>query len=464
MVGDLSSRYRRLKLYNKFFKILPHDAKVAAAQLFRKAIVKLETSDIPLKEVNDYINYGDYDGAENCLIEVLKKNPTNLRVMPHITRVRFLKQRATSRAALEQIIEMQKILYLMDKELQSKYVYSLEPKWQIGVDIQRQLLTEYGVENFKRTVSHGYQNFVMSSLYDPQVKQLLKTMQTHFTCEPWFNIIEVPDNVGIHERVYDDPIETHFDKPIYKLANPEAREIYRIAVGLLWEQVRETDSFGCLEYLEESEIGNPIRIWRKGKLISSDLAHSVRERSMLLEPLALYGTENLSVIEIGAGHGRLAEVFGKTTNYRYVIFDITPALYVAQWYITRLFPEEKMFTFRHFDDFKEVEQELKESRFAFLTPNQIEMFPNGYFDLCINMNSLGEMRLDQVKNYLYHIDRLTTKGFMSRQEYHDKSKNKWLEGFPKETFALPKERWELVVDKLDDFHPYFFNQVWKRSV
>jgi len=248
------------------------------------------------------------------------------------------------------------------------------------------------------------------------------------------------------------------------LAYPEDREVYRIAVGLLWERVRATDLFNILDSLEESEIGNPIRIWRKGKLISSDIAHSVRERNMLLESLSLDGTEKSTVMEIGAGHGRLAEVFGKTTNYRYVIFDITPALYVAQWYITKLFPDEKIFSFRHFDSFKEIEQELSESRFAFFTPNQIDYFPDKYFGLSVNMNSLGEMRLDQVKNYLYHIDRLTRHGFMSRQELHYKSKNEWLEGFPKETFALPDEHWELVVDKIDDFHPHFFNQIWSRKV
>jgi putative sugar O-methyltransferase len=422
-----------------------------------------ETSGIPLKEVNACIKSGNYDKAERYLLRVLLADPTCIQIMPYITRVRYLKWRSTSVAAARQKSEMLATLDSMDTELQSKPVYSLEPKWLIGTTIQKQLLEEYGIENFKRTVSHGYQNFVMCSFDDPQVMQLLKTMQTHFTSEPWFNIIEVPDHVGITSRIYDDDIERHFENPAYALADPEKREIYRISVGLLWEQVRATDSFGILDSLEESEIGNPIRIWRRGKLISSDIAHSVRERNMLLESFSLDGTENLAVMEIGAGHGRLAEVFGKTTNYRYVIFDITPALYVAQWYITRLFPDAKIFTFRHFEDFKEVEQELAESRFAFLTPNQIECFPDGYFDLSINMNSLGEMRLDQVANYVVHIDRLTKKGFLSRQELHEKSNNLWLEKFPKEVFNMPCERWDLVVDKIDDFHPYFFNHVWKRK-
>jgi putative sugar O-methyltransferase len=457
------SKSLHIKPYSdELLALIPPTIKLFAARAFRRAVIELETSGIPLKEVNEYLKHRKYDEAEECLMQVLKENPTNMRIIPYITRVIYLKERSNSLEVANQTRDMIAAIYLMDKELRSKPVYSLEPKWQTGVDIQIQLLVEYGIENFKRTVSHGYQNFVMSSLYDPQVIELFKTMQTDFTSESWFNVIETPDHVGIHERIYDDDIGKHFDNPTYRLAYPEDREVYRVAVGLLWERVRATDAY-ILDSLEESEIGNPIRIWRKGKLISSDIAHSVRERNMLMEPLSLDGRESLTVMEIGAGHGRLAEVFGKTTNYRYIIFDITPALYVAQWYITKLFPNEKVFSFRHFDDFKEIEKELAESRFAFLTPNQIEQFPDGYFDLCVNMNSLGEMRLDQVENYLYHIDRLTTMGFMSRQELHEKSKNKWLEGFSKEVFALPEERWELIIDKIDDFHPYFFNQVWKKT-
>jgi len=459
------SKSLRVKRYaDKLLEVIPLSIKLFAARICRRAVIEFEMSDIPLKEVNDLLKSGKHDEAEQRLMQVLKKNPTNMRVIPYITRVRYLKQRSDSFDDAMQTIDMLSTLDTMNKELKSKPVYSLEPKWQIGVDIQTQLLTEYGIENFKRTVSHGYQNFVMGSLNDPQVIRLFETMQVHFSNEPWFNIIETPDHVGIHERIYDDAIEKHFENPTYRLAYPEDREVYRIAVGLLWERVRATDLFNILDSLEESEIGNPIRIWRKGKLISSDLAHSVRERNMLLNSLSLDGTEKLTVGEIGAGHGRLAEVFGRTTNYRYIIFDITPALYVAQWYITKVFQYEKIFSFRHFDSFEEIEQELSESRFAFFTPNQIEYFPDKYFGLSVNMNSLGEMRLDQVENYLYHIDRLTKHGFLSRQELHDKSKNEWLEGFSKETFSLPDERWKLLLDKIDDFHPHFFNQIWNRRV
>jgi hypothetical protein len=64
---------------------------------------------------------------------------------------------------------------------------------------------------------------------------------------------------------------------------------------LLWKFAKTIDSFNILEQLTESEIGNPIRIWRKGNLISSDIAHSIWERNMLLEALSLSGNKGLVV-------------------------------------------------------------------------------------------------------------------------------------------------------------------------
>jgi len=157
----------------------------------------------------------------------------------------------------------------------------------------------------------------------------------------------------------------------------------------------------------------------------------------------------------------LAEVFGRTTNYRYMIFDITPALYVSQWYIKRLFPEEQIFEFRHFDSFSEIERELNKSRFAFFTANQIELMPDGICDLFINMNSLMEMRPEQIKNFLHHIDRLTQRSFLSRQWVSWRNPEDG-NTVGKGDFALGPG-WKLSLDHLDTIYPDLFNQVWTRA-
>ncbi len=398
-------------------------------------------------------NLGNYTVAEGSLLEAAKISPSDPQIAPHLGRVRFLQERSVDSEAKAQTKRMIETINAMSREIESDPVYVPGDYWGSVGKYHFQLLDQYGVENFKRTVSHHYQNWVMSSLKDSQVCQLFKTWPTHFRTEPWFNAIEIPNHVGMH-------FPWNFENPTYPLASVDKREIYRVAVGLLWEYVKNTDSFNILEQLTESEIGNPIRIWRKGQLISSDLAHSVRERNMLLESFSLKGKEGLVVGELGAGHGRLAEVFGRTTNFRYYIFDITPALFVSQWYIKKLFPKEKIFEFRHFDNFVDIREELQECRFAFFTSNQIEKLPSDSVDLFINMNSLQEMRMDQIKNFLSQIDRLTTKGFLSRQSIRLLNPLERIL-LAKANFAM-NDRWQLVVDKTDDIYSDFFNQIWKR--
>jgi len=425
------------------------------------SVIQLGLDDPALRERIEHLidhsisasNSGKYEEAERSLRQAAMLHPSDPRIAPHLGRVRFLQSRSADVAAQNQTQSMLAAINLMNREIESGPIYVPSTFWNTHGKFHLQLLERYGIENFKRTVSHHYQNYYMISRQEAQVRQLFNTWPTNFAIEPWFNTIEIPNHVGLHSSL-------SFENPTNPLAFAEQREIYRVAVGLLWEFVKSTDTSNVLDQLTESEIGSPIRIWRKGSLISSDLAHSVRERNMLLSALSLGGNERLVAGEIGAGHGRLAEVFGLTTNFRYFIFDITPALYVSQWYIRSLFPKEKIFQFRHFDDFAEIRDELQGCRFAFFTANQIEKLPSDSLDLFINMNSLMEMRIDQIRNFLHHIDRLTTRAFLSRQV------QRWVNplerhAVTKATFAMP-DSWQLVLDKVDDIHPDFFNQIWKR--
>ena len=229
---------------------------------------------------------------------------------------------------------------------------------------------------------------------------------------------------------------------------------------MLWEYVKSIDKYQFLEKISESEIGNPIRIKSDGQMISSDIAHSVRERNLLLDSLSLSGEEELIVGELGAGHGRLAEVFGKTTNYKHFIFDITPALYVSQWYIKKMFPDEKIFQFRPFDNFEDIRQEIEGCRYAFFTSNQIEKIPAEYFDLFINLNSLAEMAPVQINNFITQIHRVTSTAFLSRQQLDNFNPIEKVR-LVKSSYKMP-DGWTLRLDNIDEIHPIYFNQIWEK--
>jgi putative sugar O-methyltransferase len=378
-------------------------------------------------------------------------HPNHVRAHAQRDRVRFLAKRAADPATARELQEMRATLDRMNGELRRRKIYEPSAFWEKYGSLHVYLLERYGIQNFKRTVAHNYQNWLMLNPLDRQVQRLAELWVTHLSSRPLRNAAELPDDVGFHE-----PRTT----PFYPLAQPENLEIYKLSVGLLWEYTLASDDRGILAGLSESLLGNPLRIYRDGKLIASDLCHSVRERNELLQHSGLRGDEGLVVGELGAGNGRLAELFGQTTNYRYMIFDITPALYVSQWYVKNLFPGEKVFEFRPFEDYAEIREELAGARFAFFTANQIELLPPGTVDIFININSLTEMAQAQIANFLQQIDRVTKSWLYLQQWYYWVNPIEYVE-ITKETFH-PGKRWEPAYEGPNDVYPDFFVQLWKR--
>ena len=100
---------------------------------------------------------------------------------------------------------------------------------------------------------------------------------------------------------------------------------------------------------------------------------------------------------------------------RYIVVDVPPALWLAEQYLTGQFPDKKIFKWRQWNSFKEIEKEFNNSDIIFLLSNQLELLPPKSADMFVNISSLHEMRMDQIKYYFRLIDRLTTGYFYSKQ-------------------------------------------------
>jgi putative sugar O-methyltransferase len=190
---------------------------------------------------------------------------------------------------------------------------------------------------------------------------------------------------------------------------------YNLLTNLLWTYVEKNDHDRLLERVTEPLEGGPIEVIRQDRLISQDLANSLLEYEAILHP-DLDRREVKTILELGPGYGRTAHVFlTLQPGCKYVLVDIPPALFIAQRYLTAVFPERKTFTFRPFETFQEIQAEFDDSQIAFLTPNQMELLPDNSIDLFVNISSLHEMRMDQIRYYFGEIDRLTKKYFYFKQ-------------------------------------------------
>lgn len=390
--------------------------------------------------------------ARDTLVNLAADFPAFVPAQSQLARIVKMDARAASPEAQQEIAERRALLAAMRAALDRDPFFKPSQFWNFIAEKHERMLDDFGIDNFKRTLAHNYQNWLICSEQDSQWQRLRTIWKAHPTYQPVLNSVEPVDDAGMIWNI---------DSPYYALSNPAAMAIYKLSVGILWEQTLSQDSMGFLENFEESPIGNPIRVRRSGRLISQDAAHSARELNLLFRISGLAGDSHLTFAELGAGQGRLAEMIGQRTNHRFVIFDIPPTLAVSQWYIQQLFPNEKIFAFRDFDSWTDVEAEFSASRFAFFSPNQIKHFPAKSIDVFINICSLMEMNREQIVYFLDRIGQVTRRAFLSKQWYKWKNEN--------DNIIVTKDDFRLAhgflptYDAADEIYPDLFVQIWEQK-
>jgi putative sugar O-methyltransferase len=255
-------------------------------------------------------------------------------------------------------------------------------------------LDQHGYKNFKQTIARNYFTWLIGPTNN-QFRYLIR----HTKTTAWPSILK---------RIF-------VRDPSSKL-NIGRQIVLSFFTRMLWKFAESIDTKGLLKSLEEPQEGNPFKIFYEGRLISQDLANSVLEYYSIREQFHPQKDDITKVCELGAGYGRNAFVFIQAfPNCKYTIVDIPPALYIAQRYLTSVFKDKRIFSFRNFENFNEVHEELQSADLSFLLPHQAELLPAKEMDLFINISSLHEMRMDQIKAYFRLINRITKGYFYSKQ-------------------------------------------------
>lgn len=349
--------------------------------------------------------------------------------------------------ALE-LSEFYAMLDAVNKELASVPEVMPSKFWISHANQHIEMLVRFGMDNFKRTVAHNYYNWLTLSPSDNQIRRLLELWPMHGNSEALADEMEDLSLSGKLNTL------KHFQ-------NPDAQRFYKLGVSLLWDYTLHTDNHGLLRRIAEPVTGNPLRITRRGRVLSQDLAHSVRERNLILDTTGLSANSEKPIVigELGAGHGRLAHMFAMSTNCRYMIFDIAPALLVSQWYIKNLFPDEKIFCFRHFDRYEDIEEEISNCKFAFFASSQLGKMPPKYFDIFINVCSLMEMRIDTINYFFREIDRVTQRFFYTKQWLLQNNREDNVV-IAKEDYPVPAN-WTNRMESIDPINQRLFQQIWE---
>lgn len=425
----------------------------SAHALLAQAYAGHSTPDVPCRFASLLHHMGRSNEAYDLLFETIAKAPWFLPAQSQLARMIKMDRRANSEDARIEVTQRRAVISEMRLVLERDPFFKPNAFWNAIATKHERMLDAFGIGSFKRTVAHNYQNWLICSAEDSQWQNLRVLWQRERFAEPVLNTIEAVDDAGFIWEI---------ENPTYALSAPASMAVYKMATGILWELALARDAFGFLAGFEESVIGNPIRLRRNGVLISQDAAHSARELNTLFSVAKLSKSGQLTFAELGAGQGRLAEMIGRTTDHRYYIFDIAPTLAVSQWYIQQLFPEEKIFTFRDFNSWDQIESELSASRFAFFTPNQIKLMPSQSVDVFINICSLMEMQKQQIDYFLERIAEVTKCAFVSKQWYEWINPNDHMH-VTKDDFQL-KRGFDLLYEQPDEVYKELFFQIWRRSM
>ena len=313
--------------------------------------------------------------------------------------------------------------------------------WSDLLETNLTMLRTDGIENFKRTVSNNYFNWMVMDPRDPQFRLAV----VRWLREPRRLRVEMERPEGLRLMSRSDAFEL----------SPARSALYRFFVGMAWERAREEDRLGLTDRLQEPSAGNPIRMTADGRAISQDLANSIIECNFAAASGRV--RDGARVAELGAGYGRVAHVFSAAAELSYAIFDIPPALAVSQWYITQVLGPERVVAFEADGD----PTTLEPGQVGFYTPDQLERAPDGWFGLTQTISTLPEMPAAQSEHFLRLLSDKSSGALFLKQ---------WRRWFNEpdgvehaEEGYRPPGSWKLVNRRIDPIQPLFFNRLWERT-
>lgn len=303
----------------------------------------------------------------------------------------------------------------------------------------RELLS-YGYDKFKHTVANQYCMWLEESDFPETIKSI--------TSQLIFLISHLSQKEIASARKIAGKL------PVF----PHRTKDFNLITLLLWQYVKNQGLEKKLAQLSEPLEGSPPAINFEGHLISQDIANSLLELDTIrrhTEPDSIR-----TVLEIGAGYGKSAFVWLYLGGIKkYIIVDIPPALYISQRYLGSQFPEKKVFKYRDFKSFDEIELEYNQADLIFLMPWQFEMLPAQCVDLIFAINSLNEMNIDIIKRYFKIFANLGKKYLYMKEWKVWESENGKIN---RNDYPIPAD-WKCLVNRECRVQTDYFEALYKLS-
>jgi putative sugar O-methyltransferase len=313
------------------------------------------------------------------------------------------------------------------------------------------MMDVYGASNFKKSVAQNYFNWAIEAADNPQMQHLLR----QWALDPSMRPLEVSltgsaEIEGVANSRY--------------VTTPASQRAYTLFVGLLWWYVTRHYPGDLPFKLEEPAAGGALDLFLDdGRRISQDLANSLKEWGRIeatVHRLAAQSAARPVVAEFGAGYGRVGYVARQASDCRYWVFDIAPALALAEWYLPTVLPGQTVFRWRPFQTWAEIEDEVMSADLAFFTVDQLPLIPDRKADVFLAISVLHELLPDKAKLMLDMVAQKSgtavyTRNWTTWDNIWDKVE------FRSEVLTAPSG-WSADYDRIDDTIGAFTEKLFRR--
>ena len=286
-------------------------------------------------------------------------------------------------------------------------------------------------ENLDKTLKEITENFIESDSYDlvsnywhvlniQNYKSLIKSGLSKYgstIARNYYTFSEI-----FHDEWFDQAIKNLEDKPF----NIQSNEIFKKQDGfslkesigynyicyILFYNLKKLASFQNINKIKDDAfLGfNDPYINIENFKVTTDKIASLLDYEKISKAFEINSFKK--ILEIGAGSGRTCEtVLSIKKNLKYIICDISPAIYISFKRLKLSFPEKKINLLININDGKKLTKEIEENDISFIFPHQLRIIKDKFFDLALGIDCFHEMdkkvidyyfdNLNKIVNYVY---------------------------------------------------------------
>ncbi len=283
------------------------------------------------------------------------------------------------------------LLDMMNEDMErAPVLYKPTNYWEYKANFLLPALKEEGLKDFRRKTvsvyaSIGGVDVLPQWLIDLNKYRLFNNRILHLL--PFWKKAMQLMNIAVNRvtRIFPAYIDYLKKKP------------YRYAL-----QVQRETGAAPVDQFEASLAGNPEYVFEvNGKSYTNNIFDYYLRYAYCCKFIDF---KNIKVIvELGSGSGKLTEVVKKLhPHITFLLFDISPQLYVGEQYLGTVFPEDVV----SYSKNRELEQlpDFEEGKIYFFGSWQFPMIEEFKFDLFFNLTSFQEMEPHVVANYLRFVN------------------------------------------------------------